>query len=48
MRRRSRSPMPSLDMAIVRLGWTPEGQRFDRNKYLSGIVAALPQQARKR
>lgn len=34
--------IPSLDTVIVRLGWTPEGQRFDHNKYLSGIVAALP------
>ena len=34
--------IPSLDTVIVRLGWTPEGQRFDHNKYMAGIIAALP------
>jgi CubicO group peptidase (beta-lactamase class C family) len=34
--------IPSLDVVIVRLGWTPEGQTFDFNRYLSRIVAALP------
>ncbi|MCJ8157903.1 serine hydrolase [Sphingomonas sp. LaA6.9] len=33
--------IPSRDAVIVRLGWTPEGQTFDFNKYLSRIVAAL-------
>ncbi|MES2059360.1 MAG: serine hydrolase [Pseudomonadota bacterium] len=33
--------IPSRDAVIVRLGWTPEGQAFDYNKYLSRIVAAL-------
>ncbi|MCW6534728.1 serine hydrolase domain-containing protein [Sphingomonas lycopersici] len=40
--------IPSLDTVIVRLGWTPEGQRFDHNKYLSGIVAALPSTGHRR
>lgn len=39
--------IPSLDAVIVRLGWTPEGQRFDHNKYLAGIVAALPKADRR-
>lgn len=34
--------IPSLDTVIVRMGWTPEGQRFDHNKYMAGIIAALP------
>lgn len=34
--------IPSKDAVIVRLGWTPEGQTFDFNKYLSGIAATLP------
>lgn len=33
--------IPSQDAVIVRLGWTPEGQAFDWNKYLSQIAAAL-------
>ena len=33
--------IPSQDAVIVRLGWTPEGQKFDWNKYLSQIAAAL-------
>lgn len=33
--------IPSQDAVIVRLGWTPEGQKFDWNKYLSKIAAAL-------
>ena len=33
--------IPSQDAVIVRLGWTPEGQSFDWNKYLSRIAAAL-------
>ncbi len=33
--------IPSQDAVIVRLGWTPEGQTFDWNKYLSQIAAAL-------
>ncbi|MBE1529990.1 CubicO group peptidase (beta-lactamase class C family) [Sphingopyxis sp. OAS728] len=33
--------IPSQDTVIVRLGWTPEGQTFDWNKYLSQIAAAL-------
>jgi CubicO group peptidase (beta-lactamase class C family) len=33
--------IPSQDAVIVRLGWTPEGQAFDWNKYLSQISAAL-------
>ncbi|WP_182912075.1 serine hydrolase domain-containing protein [Sphingomonas cavernae] len=33
--------VPSRDAVIVRLGWTPEGQTFDFNKYLSRILAAL-------
>ncbi|MES2453098.1 MAG: serine hydrolase [Pseudomonadota bacterium] len=33
--------IPSRDTVIVRLGWTPEGQTFDFNKYFSRIVAAL-------
>ncbi|WEK42902.1 MAG: serine hydrolase [Candidatus Sphingomonas colombiensis] len=37
--------IPSRDTVIVRLGWTPEGQRYDHNKYLSGILATLPQVA---
>jgi len=38
--------IPSLDVVIVRLGWTPEGQNFDFNRYLSRIVAALPPAAK--
>ncbi|MEN3748409.1 serine hydrolase [Sphingomonas sp. HF-S3] len=34
--------IPSLDAVIVRLGWTPEGQRFDVNTHFSRIAAALP------
>ncbi|WP_324699755.1 serine hydrolase [Novosphingobium sp. RL4] len=34
--------IPSHDTVIVRLGWTPEGQSFDYDKYLAPIVAALP------
>ena len=33
--------IPSQDAVIVRLGWTPEGQAFDWNKYLSQIANAL-------
>lgn len=33
--------IPSQDAVIVRLGWTPEGEKFDWNKYLSQIAAAL-------
>lgn len=33
--------IPSQDAVIVRLGWTPEGQKFDWNKHLSRIAAAL-------
>ena len=33
--------IPSQDAVIVRLGWTPEGQTFDWNRYLSQIAAAL-------
>jgi len=33
--------IPSQDAVLVRLGWTPEGTKFDRNKYLSAIAAAL-------
>ena len=33
--------IPSQDAVIVRLGWTPEGQAFDWNKYLGQIAAAL-------
>lgn len=33
--------IPSQDAVIVRLGWTPEGQKFDWNKYLSQIANAL-------
>ena len=33
--------IPSRDAVIVRLGWTPEQQVFDFNKYLSAIVGAL-------
>lgn len=33
--------IPSQDAVIVRLGWTPEGQSFDWNKYLSQISVAL-------
>lgn len=33
--------IPSQDAVIVRLGWTPEGQKFDWNKYVSQIAAAL-------
>lgn len=34
--------IPSRDTVIVRLGWTPEGQRYDFNTHLSRILAALP------
>ena len=33
--------IPSQDAVIVRLGWTPEGQKFDWNKYVGQIAAAL-------
>ncbi len=33
--------IPSKDAVIVRLGWTPEGQKFDFNTHLSRIAAAL-------
>lgn len=33
--------IPSQDAVIVRLGWTPEGHKFDWNKYVSQIAAAL-------
>lgn len=33
--------IPSQDAVIVRLGWTPEGQTFDWNKYLGAIAATL-------
>jgi CubicO group peptidase (beta-lactamase class C family) len=33
--------IPSQDAVIVRLGWTPEGQKFDWNKHVSRIAAAL-------
>ena len=33
--------IPSQDAVIVRLGWTPEGQTFDWNKYVGQIAAAL-------
>lgn len=33
--------IPSRNAVIVRLGWTPEGQVFDFNRYLTPIVAAL-------
>lgn len=38
--------IPSRDAVIVRLGWTPEGQSFDHNTYLSHILAALPASSR--
>jgi hypothetical protein len=33
--------IPSQDAVIVRLGWTPEGQKFDWNTHVSRIAAAL-------
>ena len=33
--------IPSLDVVIVRLGWTPEGQEFKLDRYFSGILEAL-------
>jgi CubicO group peptidase (beta-lactamase class C family) len=33
--------IPSQDAVIVRLGWTPIGTKFDKNKYIAGIAAAL-------
>lgn len=33
--------IPSQDAVIVRLGWTPEGARFDWNRHLARIAAAL-------
>jgi CubicO group peptidase (beta-lactamase class C family) len=33
--------IPSLDVVVVRLGWTPEGMRFDWNKHIAAIAATL-------
>jgi CubicO group peptidase (beta-lactamase class C family) len=33
--------IPSQDAVIVRLGWTPNGSTFDKNKYIAAIAAAL-------
>ncbi len=33
--------IPSQDAVVVRLGWTPEGVTFDRNKYIAAIAEAL-------
>lgn len=33
--------IPSQDAVVVRLGWTPEGTKFDKNKYIADIAAAL-------
>lgn len=33
--------IPSLDAVIVRLGWTPEGMRYDTNTYFGAIAATL-------
>jgi len=33
--------IPSKDTVIVRLGWTPEGQEFNVDRHLCGILAAL-------
>lgn len=34
--------IPSRRVVIVRMGWTPDGQRFDADGYLARILAALP------
>lgn len=33
--------IPSLDAVVVRLGWTPEGAKFDWNKHIAAILATL-------
>ena len=34
--------VPSRRAVIVRMGWTPDGKRFDTDGYFSRILSALP------
>ncbi len=34
--------VPSMNVVIARLGWTPEGRHFDVDRYFASILSALP------